>query len=74
MGHCLRGQQRQRALDPAHLPHGPMPVSDQARERVARGERLEIAAIECGAFGEIGDMAEGARRPRAEQSTGALLR
>ena len=50
----LRRQQGQRTLHPAHLPHGAMPVSGQLRERIAGGERFEIAAVERGPFGKIG--------------------
>ncbi len=51
-----------------------MPMSCKGRERIGRGQRLEIAAIEGCAFGEIGDVHEGAGGARREQPRSAFLR
>ena len=54
----------QGAVGAGHLPERQVPVAAQGRERPGGGERLEIAAIERGARGEILDAGEGAL-PRA---------
>ena len=62
-------EQRQRPLDPAHLPHGAMPVSGKLGERIAGAERFEIAPVERRALGKIGNIGKSAA-PRVRRADG----
>ena len=64
----------QGAVGAGDLPECEVPVTAQGRERPGGGERLEIAAIERGARGEILDAGEGAAAARCDQAGGAGLR
>ena len=67
------GEERRQSLDAGHLPHRPMPMTGECRERAGIGEAGEIAAIERGALREIGDVGERVFTTRGDDSLRGAL-
>ena len=63
------GDQSGQALDAGDVPHGLVAMAGQRGERTGIGERLEIAAVELRAVGEVGDVRERPLGARGDDAT-----